>query len=186
MYGQQTDSTKKCFIGSSAFVLVNAVPDQSNPPDFFQLNFGYWLTSKDVLSIEMITWKYNAPLGIPYGASHGLETEKYPGYIKEFGIGLAYQRYLWKGLYSAIHAVPFQRSYRDLKGNQIQKGFQLFTTLRLGYHIPLFKNRFFIEPSIACTHWPIKTNVPTEFQKADNKWPNYFLFEPGLHLGVKF
>jgi hypothetical protein len=50
----------------------------------------------------------------------------------------------------------------------------------------LFGNRFFIEPSLAVTHWTIKTNVPAEFAALDQKWPNYFLLEPGLHFGYKF
>ena len=62
----------------------------------------------------------------------------------------------------------------------------LFMTYRLGYHVQLFKNRFFIEPSVAMTHWPVKTNVPESFARLDSKWPSYFLFEPGLHFGVKF
>ena len=59
-------------------------------------------------------------------------------------------------------------------------------TYRLGYHVPLFKNRFFIEPSVAVTHWPINTNVPESFAALEHKWPKYFLLEPGLHFGYKF
>lgn len=59
-------------------------------------------------------------------------------------------------------------------------------TYRLGYQVALFKNRFFIEPSVAATHCPVNTNVPEAFAKLENKWNNHFLFEPGLHFGVKF
>jgi hypothetical protein len=72
------------------------------------------------------------------------------------------------------------------EGEKIQNGFQLFLTGRVGYHIRLFKDRFFLEPSIAVTYWPINTNVPESFAEVEKKWPNYFLFEPGLHFGVKF
>jgi hypothetical protein len=69
VFGQtaQQDSTyKRHFVGSSLFMLANLLP-LSNPPAFYQLNYGYRLTPKDVVSIEAITWTYKAPLGIPYG-----------------------------------------------------------------------------------------------------------------------
>jgi hypothetical protein len=178
------DSTyRRHFIGSSLFVLVNFFPD---PPSFYQLNYGYRLTPKDVLSIEAITWTYHAPLGIPYGPSHKSPEESYPGSIRGTGLGLAYQRYLWKNFYSAVHTTPFLQTYRNDKKEKIQNGFQLFCTLRFGFHLKLFRNRFFLEPSAAITYWPINTNMPESFAKMESKWPNYFLFEPGLHFGMKF
>jgi len=174
----------KWHAGSSLFMLGNLLPES---PSFYQVNVGYWITPRDVLSIEAITWKYNAPLGVPLGSSSFESDEvKYPGSIREWGIGVAYQRFLWKDLYSSLHAVPFKRKYLDANDRKVGNGFQLFTTLRLGYHIRMFKNRLFIEPSIACTYWPVTTNVPPAFKVKDNDWPNYFLFEPGLHFGVKF
>ncbi|WP_223833890.1 hypothetical protein [Spirosoma profusum] len=115
-----------------------------------------------------------------------LRNENYPGHIRSFGLGLAYQRYLWKGLYAAVHATPFLQQYKNTENTKIQNGFQLFTVFRVGYHIPLFRNRFFIEPSIAVTHWPVNTNMPESFSRMERKWKNYFLPEPGLHFGVKF
>ena len=173
------------FIGTSAFILINLVPDQQNPPGFFQLNFGYWFTQKDVISVEAITWKYNAPLGIPYGDSFDNPDESYPGYVRSFGIGMAYQRYLWKKMYVAGHALPLLQQYNH-ENDKAMNGFQLFLTLRLGYHISLFKDHFFIEPSVAFTHWPVNTNVPDDFAQKESQWPDYFLFEPGLHCGFKF
>lgn len=185
-YGQKSeqDSTfRRHFIGTSGFMLANLGP---NPPSFYQINFGYWLTKRDVISIEAKTWTYKHPLGIPYGSSFQSTEYEYPGYIREYGVGIAYQRYLWKDLYTAIHAVPFLQKYVDKEGKKIQNGFQLFMTGRIGYHVRLFKDRFFIEPSLAVTYWPINTNTPAGFKKLEDKWPNYFLFEPGFHLGVKF
>lgn len=177
---------KKFFIGSTLFMLGNFIPDDPNAPDFVQLNFGYRLTTKDVISIEAKTWKYAWPLGIPYGNSFESPEEKYPGYIREFGIALAWQRFLWKGAYTAVHGMNALQKYTDDDNRKIQNGYQLFMTYRLGYHIELFKNRLFIEPSAAITHWPVNTNVPESFAELENKWPNYFLFEPGLHFGIKF
>lgn len=186
IYGQEKaqDTTyKKYFIGSTAFMLANLLP---NPPLFYQLNFGHRITKKDVVFIEFKTWTYRHPLGIPYGDSFESPTLEYPGYIREYGVGFVYQRFLWKGLYAAVHIAPFLQKYVDKNGKKIQNGFQLFNTYRVGYHVKLFKNRFFIEPSIAMTHWPINTNTPESFKKLENSWPNYFLFEPGFHLGFKF
>lgn len=175
---------RRHFLGSSSFMLANALLD--DPPDFYQLNYGYWLTSRDVISVEAITWKYDAPLGIAYGSSMGSADERYPGYVREYGLGVAYQRFLWRALYSGVHAAPMRQHYMDESGSTIQKGFQLFLTLRAGYHVKLLQDRFFLEPSIAFTHWPVNTNVPAAFAAKEARWPNYFLFEPGLHLGVKF
>ncbi|GHB88259.1 hypothetical protein [Persicitalea jodogahamensis] len=183
---QPQDSTyRKFYVGSTFFVLVNLVP-VNNPPDFAQLNFGYRITPKDVVSVEAKTWKYAWPLGIPYGSSFEAPAEKYPGYVRSYGVALVYQRFLWKGAYAAVHAMNSLQSYTGEDSRKIQNGYQLFMTYRLGYHIPLFKNRFFIEPSIAMTQWPINTNVPESFADLERKWNRYFLFEPGLHFGIKF
>lgn len=181
------DSTyNKYFIGSSFFILANFIPDDPNPPDFIQLNFGYRITPKDVISLEAKTWRYAWPLGIPYGKSLEAPEEKYPGYIRDFGIGLVYQRFLWKGIYASIDAMNTLQRYVNEDNIKIQNGYQLFMTYRLGYHLEFLKNRFFIEPSVAMTHWPVRTHVPESFATLDNKWPNYFLFEPGLHFGINF
>jgi hypothetical protein len=184
----RNDSTcHKFFVGSTLFMLIgNVVPDDPNPPDFVQLNFGYRHTPKDVFSVELKTWKYAWPLGIPYGDSRTDEVEKYPGFVRSFGIGLVYQRFLWKGAYASIDAMNTLQRYVDAQDQQIQNGYQLFMTYRLGYHFQFLRNRFFFEPSIAVTHWPVNTNVPESFASLEKKWPNYFLMEPGLHFGINF
>lgn len=181
------DSTyRSFFIGSTLNMLGNFIPDDPNPPDFVQLNFGYRLTSKDVVSIEAKTWKFAWPLGIPLGDdSFQAPVEKYPGYVREYGIGLVYQRFWWKGIYTSIDATNFLKKYFDEDNQKIQNGYKLFMTYRLGYHFKLFNNRFFIEPSLALAHSPISTNVPELFAAKDQKWSNY-VFEPGLHFGIKF
>ena len=182
-----TDSTyRRFFVGSSLFMLANLNASDPNRPDFFQLNLGYRITPKNVVSLEAKTWKYGWPLGIPYGRAFEAPDEKYPGYVRSFGVALVYQRFWWKGAYTAIHAMNALQRYVGTDNQLIQRGYQLFMTYRLGYHIPLFRNRFFIEPSVAVTHWPINTNVPDSFARLERKWNNYFLFEPGLHVGMKF
>lgn len=181
------DSTyRRFFVGSSLFMLANLNTSDPNRPDFVQLNVGYRITPKDVVSLEAITWKYGWPLGIPYGRDQTAPGQKYPGYVRSFGLAVTYQRFWWKGAYTAIHALNALQRYVGTDNQPIQNGYQLFMTYRLGYHVPLLRNRFFIEPSVAMTHWPINTNVPESFARLERKWNNYFLFEPGLHFGVKF
>lgn len=175
----------KCFVGTSAFILMNLIPNQENPPGYFQLNLGYWITDKDVLSLEAITWKYREPLGIPYGPSKNNPAEAYPGTVRDWGIGVAYQRYFWRGLYAAQHITPLVQRYEH-PDNTVSKGFMLFMATRAGYHFRIIKKRFFVEPSVACTYWPIRTSVPEPYKVIDHRWPSYFLFEPGLHLGFTF
>lgn len=172
---------RRHLLGSSLFMLANLAPDS---PSFYQLNYGLRLTSRDVVGVEAITWTYGAPLGIPYWAPRGAADRAYPGSVREVGLGVAYQRYLWRGLYAGAHATPLFRQYLDPAKRRIQDGFQLFLAVRAGYHLGLLGDRVFVEPSVAITHWPITTHVPAAFARVDRRWPNYFLFEPGLHFGV--
>lgn len=183
-YTPQDSTYKACFVGSSLFMLGNL--DNKNRPDFVQLNLGYRITGKDVVSLEVKTWKYGWSLGIPYGKSYEAPKERFPGYIREYGFALAYQRFLWKGLYAGIHVMNAWQGFFDDNGKKIDRGFQVFNTYRIGYHIKLFKDRFFIQPSLAVTHRPYHTKMPDGFKKLDDKWSKFFIGEPGLHFGYNF
>ena len=57
VHGQDTGqdpTNRKLFVGSTFFMLGNLA--RTNPPDLVQLNVGYRITSKDVISIEATTW----------------------------------------------------------------------------------------------------------------------------------
>lgn len=174
---------RRHFVGSSLFMAFNLAPD---PPSFFQLNYGYRASSKTTLSVEAITWRYTAPLGIPWGPAYGKKEEDYQGSVRGAGVGVAAQRFIWRGAYVGAHALPLLQRYSDATGKHLQNGFQLFTTVRAGYQVKLLGDRWFIEPSVAATAWPINTNVPASFAALDRKWNSYFLFEPGLHFGRRF
>lgn len=183
-YSKEDSTYKKCFVGSSLFLLGNF--DTRNSPDFVQLNLGYRLTGRDVISLEAKTWKYAWSLGIPYGSSWENQEEKFPGFIREFGFALAYQRYWWKGLYSAIHVMSAWQSFYHENNEKLDDGFQIFNTYRLGYHVKLWNDRLFIEPSLAITHRPYHTDMPIGFKELDDKWSKFFFGEPGLHFGYNF
>ncbi|AFL82578.1 hypothetical protein Aeqsu_3143 [Aequorivita sublithincola DSM 14238] len=183
-YAKEDTIYKNCFVGSTLFMLGNL--DSKNRPDFIQLNLGYRITGKDVISLELKTWKYAWPLGIPYGKSFEATEEQFPGYIREYGFALAYQRFWWKGLYTGIHVMNAWQTFVDNDGNKIDNGFQIFNTYRVGYHFKLFKDRFFIEPSLGITHRPYHTEMPEDFKQLDDKWSRFFVGEPGLHFGFNF
>lgn len=123
-YARQDSTYKKYFVGSTLFMLGNLAP--TNPPGFVQLNVGYRITGRDVVSLELITWKYAWPLGMNpfFNDSYGEPEEEFPGYIREYGIALAYQRYFWKGLYAAQHVMPTYQIFKDEDGHKVDNGFQ--------------------------------------------------------------
>ncbi len=180
---ERDDPQSNFFIGSTLALLGNL--DTKYSPEFAQLNMGYRITNKDVISLELKTWKYEWSLGVPLTSFQNPD-EKFPGYIREYGFALAYQRFLWKGLYSAIHVMNAWQSFVDESNSKIDNGFQIFNTYRIGYHVRLFRGRLFIEPSLAITHRPYHTEMPPSFKRLDDKRPKYFLGEPGFHFGFNF
>ncbi|MCJ7717290.1 MAG: hypothetical protein MUO54_12335 [Anaerolineales bacterium] len=174
---EKRDSTfRRHSIGSSLFLMGN-IGDSVN---YFQLNYGYQLTQKDLIIAEAITWTYYEPLGT-YGSSEKF----YPGKVKAFGLGLGYQRFLWKNLYSTVEPTFFLQQFYDTDDKKIQKGFQLYLQFIVGYRFEFFKKRMFIEPALALKYWPVNTNFPASFAAIESGAPKY-KFEPGLNFGIKF
>jgi len=184
-YPKQDSTYKKYFVGSTLFMLANLVPD-NNPPEMLYLNLGYRITGKDVISVELKTWKYGWPIGIPFGKSFEAEGEGFPGYIREYGVSLNYQRFLRKGLFAQADVMPAFQSFVNDDGNKIDDGFQIFNTYSIGYHVKLFKDRVFVQPSIAITHRPYQSRMPDSFKQVDDRWPRFFYGQPGLHFGYNF
>src|SRR5665647_2993479 len=163
-------------IGSSLFLLGN-IGDSAR---FMQLNYGYRLSPKDNIIVEAITWTYYEPLGT-YGSSE----EFYPGKVRAYGIGLGYQRFLWKNLYTTFEPTFFLQQFYDTDDKKIQKGFQLYLQFILGYRFEFFKKRMFVEPAIALKYWPVNTNFPDSFSAIEKGAPKY-KFEPSLNFGFRF
>ena len=164
-------------IGISLFMVLNFFPD---PADYVLVNYGYRFTQKDRAYVEFNTWKYSEPIG-----TYGHSEELYPGYVRAYGIGVGYQRFLWKGLYTAVSATPFIKEYYDSDGDKIQNGFQLYLQLMVGYRFEFIKKRFYLEPAYALKYWPVDTNIPKEFEEVEEGAPNY-IFETSLIFGFKF
>jgi hypothetical protein len=188
LFGEDTDSVEgmSCtdspfIIETSLWMIANFFPD---PADFYQLNAGYELDSRNVLFVGATTWKYDYPLGIPYGKDFESAEEEYPGYVRAFGVSLGYQRFLWKGLYASAYLTPFLLTYHLSDGSS-NKGFQLYAQAHIGYQFNFFDNRLYLEPAISCNYWPVLTGMPDTFNKTESRWPNWFLCEPHLNIGIR-
>jgi len=149
------------------------------------------LDNKNIVGIKFASWRLFQPMGIQWwdGLLDKIESESefYPGHVRETGIGISYQRMLWKGLFATIEVLPQVKTYLDLNNNKIGNGFKLYNSVHLGYHISLGKKkRFFLEPQVHSQFWVFDTNTPAEFKALDDQWKNYFLFEPNLYFGMNF
>jgi hypothetical protein len=173
----------KFSVSTTYLTFHNFGPEEQNT-HMCEFHFGYRITPEDRIEIKVASWQLFEPMGIPWGPDKMQEDEAYPGRLEENGIGLTYQRLLWKGLFAQIEILPLWKTYLDENKDKIDDGFKLYTSYHLGYHIPLFNNRFFIEPQIHCNYWPIDSKGPHGFQEKESKWNNYFLFEPNLYIGV--
>jgi hypothetical protein len=182
---EQDSTYKKWFIGSSLFILGNFIPNDPNPPEYIQLNAGYRITPKDVVSFDFKRSIYSWPLGIPFGPSFDAPGLNYPGHARILAPTIGYQRFLWKGAFTSLHALNAFEKYLDKDNKKIGNGYTLYLNFHLGYQLKFFKNRFFFEPAIGCSYWPVRTDVPDSFKLAEKKWPNYFI-QPGLNFGFNF
>jgi len=173
---EKHDINRRHSVGSSLFQLGNI----QDSVYFFQLNYGYRLTQKDNLIVEAITWTYYEPIG-----TYMKSKEFYPGKVRAYGIGLGYQRFLWRNLYSTVEPSFFLQQFYDKDDEKIQKGFQLYLQFIVGYRLEFFKKRMFIEPAFALKYWPVNTNFPAPFAAIESGAPKYKL-EPSLHFGFRF
>ncbi|MGB5499502.1 MAG: hypothetical protein WBM77_11285, partial [Maribacter sp.] len=108
-----------------------------------------------------------------------------PGDVKAYGIGVGYQRFHWKKLFTTVHATNFIQQFRDIEGEKIQKGFQLYLQLIAGYRFEFFKKRLYVEPAYSFRYWPVNTNFPESFESIERGKNNYIL-EPSLNFGIRF
>ena len=153
----------------------------------YELHLGKRIDSKNIIGVKMATMKLFEPLGIQAWNPNILqESEWFSGRIQEYGVGVFYQRTLWKGLYASIEVMPMLKVFLDENNNKIENGFRLYSSYHLGYYIPLFKNRLFIKPQIHCNYWPINSKGPEGFKEQVEKHDNYFLFEPNIYIGINF
>jgi hypothetical protein len=180
----ETDSTyKKWFAGSTLLLLGNL--DKTNNPAYIQINVGYSITANDVIQFRFKSSKYAWPIGIPFGPDFDKPGLNYPGYGRILAPQIGYQRFWWKGIYTSVYVLNAFEKYIDVNNKKIGNGFTIYTDFYLGYQFKFFNDRFFIEPAIGVSYWPLRTGVPNSFDAVEQKWPNYFI-QPGLDFGIKF
>ena len=186
MNAQATENTskyRKWYVGSSLLMLGNF--SKVNNPRYIQLNAGYRLSPEDIVHFRFKRSVYAWPIGIPFGPSFDAPGLNYPGHARILAPQLGYQRFWWKGVYTSLYALNAFEKYFDEQKRTLGKGFTLYLDFYLGYQFKFFKNRFFFEPAIGCSYWPVRTNVPESFKIVEQKWPNYFI-QPGLDFGFNF
>lgn len=180
----QPDSTyRKWFIGSTLYLLGNFT--EKHNPEYIQLNVGFRITPKDVIHFRFKRSVYDWPLGTPWGKIFDGTEDTYPGHARILAPTLGYQRFWWKGVYTSVFALNAFEKYMDQSGQKIGNGYTLYLEFYLGYQFKFFKNRFFFEPSLGISYWPVRTNVPESFRAVESKWPNYFV-QPGFDFGFNF
>ncbi len=69
--------------------------------------------------------------------------------------------------------MPTYQVFVNDNGEKIDKGFQMFNSYRIGYHIKLFDDLLFIQPSICITHRAFHTELPDGFRQLDDKWSKF-------------
>ena len=190
----KTEVAHKYRISIPYFVPEGLIVDSWNDrtsTQHLELHIKRNLDNKNIIGLKFASWRLFQPMGITWwdGLLEKLdaESEFYPGHVRERGIGLTYQRMLWKGLFATVEVLPQFQTYMNLDGDKIGNDFKLYTSYHLGYHLAFGKKkRFFIEPQINCMYWMFDDNAPDGFKQLDDKWRNYFLFEPQIYLGIKF
>jgi hypothetical protein len=116
-----------------------------NNPEYVQLNVGYRITPKDVVSFEFKRSVYSWPIGIPFGPSFDAPGLNYPGHARILAPTLGYQRFWWKGVYTSVYALNALKNIwmRIMQiGNDTRYIWILF-----GYHLSFLKPILF-EPAI--------------------------------------
>jgi len=52
----------------------------------------------------------------PFNKSFEAPETEFPGYIREKGFALVYQRYWWKGLYTGLHVMNAWQTFHNADG----------------------------------------------------------------------
>ena len=127
---KQRDTDLKYRVSFPAIILGNiGKGGERTNTKHIELHVKRELDSKNIIGVKFATWRLFQPMGIQWW--DGLldkidsETEFYPGYLKETGIGISYQRMLWKGLFASVEVLPQYKTYLDLNNKKIANGFKL-------------------------------------------------------------
>lgn len=166
-------------LGTSAWMLANALPDS---PQFAYVEADFTIGARGAVAFGALTWKYHAPIGIPYGSSLGDPAEDYPGFVRSVGAGVGWRQRLYHGLTASVWSFHLLQLYSEDQ-RPVRAGYQLFLQARVGWRLHIARPGVWLEPAIAFNAWPVELGRPDAFREKDDRWPAYFLFEPWLNLG---
>ena len=80
----------------------------------YQANMNLLAEAKNIVGVKFAKWRLFQHMGIQWwdGLTDkiDLETEFYPGYLRKTGIGISYQRMLWKGLFASVEVLPLYKT----------------------------------------------------------------------------
>src|SRR6056297_697196 len=192
--GKETEVTHKWRASAPYFIFTEPIGGDWHDRTSIQMiefHVKRNLDDKNIIGVKFATWRLFQPMGITWwdGLLDKIDSgsEFYDGYLRETGIGVTYQRILWKGLFATVEVLPQIQTYTDLEGNKIKNGFKVYNSYHLGYHIAFGKKkRIFIEPQVHVNQWMFDNNSPAGFKEFDDKYGNIFLFEPNIYVGWNF
>ena len=184
--GERRTSNHRLSVSTTYLSLANYESEATNL-HHYELRLGYQLSPRDRVELKATTWKLFEPMGIPlWDPLFRKESEWYPGRLRERGLGVTYQRLLRKGLFAQVEVLPIRKTYFDKNERKVGDGFKLYTTYHVGYRIQFLGDRLFVEPQVHFNYWPLDSDGPKGFAEVEDRWNNYFLFEPNVYIGVKF
>lgn len=184
---QAAAAPERRFFASTSYLSFANVESERTNLGHYEFHFGYGVTPRDRIGVKVATWKLFEPLGIPmWDPLFREESERYPGRLRESGVGVTYQRLLWKKLFGQIEVLPLKKTYLDDTGKKVDDGFKLYTSYHIGYRLQFLRDRLFVEPQVHCNYWPIDSDAPHDFAVIENRWNSYFLFEPNVYVGFRF
>lgn len=77
------------------------------------------LDNKNIIGLKFAHFRLFQPMGITWwdGLLDKIESESeyYPGHVRTAGVGITYQRMLWKGLFATAEVLPQFQTYLDRK-----------------------------------------------------------------------
>lgn len=166
-------------IGTSLWMIANALP---RSPHFAYLEADAALGERSAVTFGALTWRYDAPIGIPYGDSLGDPSERYPGFVRSVGAGAGWRQRVAGGLAVSAWAFHLLQLYTQ-DHRATRTGYQLFLQARAGWRWQLADPGPWLEPALAFNAWPVELGRPRAFRERDDRWPSYFLLEPWLNAG---
>ncbi len=161
------------------------------------------LTCSSVLPADVSpsNWSVSTSLTFPLARIYTLHFNYMPDDSNEFFFGpcfqnfshdsftvyaytliLGYRRYFWKGLFAEAELYPAYNSIWSKITESYHPGYEMWTEFKIGYKIPLWKSKYYLQPAPGIGSGIFRTNAP----------PNYYneiespIFIPQIMIGREF